>query len=1748
MNKVIHLLFFSFFIFNTSFATIYYSQVSVGGGRDVTQLSNWSTSIGGGSSPASFLAGDEFHIVSADSMMASMTWVVPGSKLVIENGKFNNSGFAHSFTLDMQASGYYYHTAGTYNNVLFGSLNSSSGFEFRTGSFIASRAYPNLILNIPVSMSINNNLLVLGSLTIKGAGNVIFALNGSSVVTISNDFNILKGGVLGVYAAYNANISVGGNLNITLGNLLCSQGSGTFSMNVSGNFNLNGSGATGAFSMSKSSGPVSISVAGSFNMTAGSFNGVSSGATINAVLSLGGSFNLTGGAFYASSGTPTGKFTLLLSGLGNVTFNTSGTNALNVTVAGTYTLLTDFTIGKTLLINGGNLIISNKNLNLYDSLNVTSGNLTGGPTSKISFSSPSSVGANLPSITLQSLQINRPGQTISMMGNVTVQSLLTLTAGTLSIGSNTFTLNGGYSGSGILLGGATSNLISSGTNSTNLPSVELNTLTVNKTSLSNSGASINGPVTVYNTLNLTSGGISNTSQSLIIGSGATINMNTGTLSATPTFNGFYTLNYNGSTAVYTGFELYSGSPNLLDVLTINNTAGVTLNKNIEINQNLTINSGGILNASNFTIQEDANWINNGTFNPGTGTVNFYGNSTISGTPPGGHGFCNISIGNGAILTAPQSANVSLTRSFITSPTSTFNHNNGTVTFAGSISQTIPSLNFNNLTSTGSGSRTLVGSGMIGIAGAFTPGTNIYTTTGSTVNFNGSSAQNIPSFAFNNLIVSGTSVKTLNAGNVTVNGILSFGNGVISTGVNKVIIGSAGSVAGGGSGNYVNGNLQKNFGLGSSVSRTFEIGNSSSYLPITATFPTVSSAGNITASTIDGDHPQIASSCIDGTKSVNRYWTLSNSGVAPSNYGVVLNFAASDIDAGANFNNFQGALYNGNSWLNLTSGSKTSTSISLTGATAFGAFQVGETNAPVSVSIVVNPGTTICTGTSVTFTATPVNGGTAPTYQWKKNNVNTVTGSTYTDNSLVNSDIITVNMVSNSPCAFNPNATASVTMTVNTAATPTITASGPTTFCAGGSVTLTSSAASSYLWSTGAITSSIIVSTSGRDSVRITDANGCQAFSAATVVTVNSAATPTITASGPTTFCSGGSVTLTSSSATSYLWSTGATSASIVVSSSGKDSVTVTDVNGCQGTSASTLVTVNSCTFTWTGSADTDWNNGSNWNIGFAPDGTDDAIIPSGTPHMPVIISTTNIRSITINSGASLTLNAGSIFNVFGNIIDNGTFTDNGATTVFQGSASQSITGATRFENVTVNNASGLTLNNTVTVVGILSLLNGTVTSNGNLIVDLNTGAVAYNPSDLGSVSGNMKVKKNVSGIGTHDIACPLSGTTANDINDNTPVGSTRLYTWSGTTYSYTGIYNLATPLTVSTGYSMYFTGASTVLDFTGNYNHSASAYSISASHADSVNILMGNPYPSALDWEAASGWTKTNLDDVVAYYDGANHRYAYFINGTSVNGGTRNIPALNGFWVKRTGSSGSSTIGLDNRTRVSTTNPSMWRMGALSNCLKITASIGTLEDEALVRFDEEATEQYDSHLDAFKLINPDSTPSVYTSDHQTTYSINTLPAGNKLIALNLKAGYSGIHTLTIDGSESFDVPCRIFLEDKHLNVIKEVKGKTQYNCTVNSNDRSDRFNLRVSYNVNTSNNSKVSIGSYDKTVNILFNNAGNYATLNVYNLMGQQVGSVANADISSGAYSYLDPKLSEGIYVVKVTLGNDIFTSKVYIK
>ncbi|MFI5218599.1 MAG: choice-of-anchor L domain-containing protein, partial [Bacteroidia bacterium] len=137
--------------------------------------------------------------------------------------------------------------------------------------------------------------------------------------------------------------------------------------------------------------------------------------------------------------------------------------------------------------------------------------------------------------------------------------------------------------------------------------------------------------------------------------------------------------------------------------------------------------------------------------------------------------------------------------------------------------------------------------------------------------------------------------------------------------------------------------------------------------------------------------------------------------------------------------------------------------------------------------------------------------------------------------------------------------------------PTAIIAGINSICAGGNTILTANPGSAYLWNTGATTQAINVTTAGNYTVTVTTVNGgCTAVSAPFTVTVGGAVA---SIAGVLSLCNGAATILTANAGTGYLWSTGATTQNINVTSSGTYTVTVTQAGGCTA-STSANVSVN----------------------------------------------------------------------------------------------------------------------------------------------------------------------------------------------------------------------------------------------------------------------------------------------------------------------------------------------------------------------------------------------------------------------------------------------------------------------------------------------------------------------------------------------------------------------------------------------
>jgi PKD repeat protein len=240
-------------------------------------------------------------------------------------------------------------------------------------------------------------------------------------------------------------------------------------------------------------------------------------------------------------------------------------------------------------------------------------------------------------------------------------------------------------------------------------------------------------------------------------------------------------------------------------------------------------------------------------------------------------------------------------------------------------------------------------------------------------------------------------------------------------------------------------------------------------------------------------------------------------------------------------------------------------------------------ATVSAGI-TNGGNPSCMGSLITFTATPGNGGSSPSYQWKINNLLVGgTGSTFTTNSLSNADVVTCQIISSSSCAITTTAVSSaIIITVSAVLIPSLSIQqhiGNNPNCFGAAVGFSAATQNggntpTFQWNVNGLnagTNNAIFTPSNLVNGDVVTCVLNSSFPCASPNTATSSAitltvhpipvTPIITPTGSVTLCSGKSVTLSSSLPFNNNWSNGGTSQAIVVSSAGNYFVTQT-LNGC----------------------------------------------------------------------------------------------------------------------------------------------------------------------------------------------------------------------------------------------------------------------------------------------------------------------------------------------------------------------------------------------------------------------------------------------------------------------------------------------------------------------------------------------------------------------------------------------------------
>ncbi len=220
-------------------------------------------------------------------------------------------------------------------------------------------------------------------------------------------------------------------------------------------------------------------------------------------------------------------------------------------------------------------------------------------------------------------------------------------------------------------------------------------------------------------------------------------------------------------------------------------------------------------------------------------------------------------------------------------------------------------------------------------------------------------------------------------------LLSLNNNILTASgtSSRVILTSTGSLTRGTG--YINGILQKSVAVGSNVSNTFEIGNATQYLPVSITFASVTGAGSLALSSTASNHANIASVCIETSKTIKRYWSFENNGIVYTNYHTTVTFAGADtIAGGASTTALTGAVYKA-AWFPANIASNTDSTVTLTNIDSLGDLQLGEQR--ILTSTFVTSANNACQNLNVTVTYMG-NASNTANYTWNFDGATVVSGS------------------------------------------------------------------------------------------------------------------------------------------------------------------------------------------------------------------------------------------------------------------------------------------------------------------------------------------------------------------------------------------------------------------------------------------------------------------------------------------------------------------------------------------------------------------------------------------------------------------------------------------------------------------------------------------------------------------------------------------------------------------------------------
>ncbi|MCX6306912.1 MAG: T9SS type A sorting domain-containing protein [Bacteroidetes bacterium] len=408
----------------------------------------------------------------------------------------------------------------------------------------------------------------------------------------------------------------------------------------------------------------------------------------------------------------------------------------------------------------------------------------------------------------------------------------------------------------------------------------------------------------------------------------------------------------------------------------------------------------------------------------------------------------------------------------------------------------------------------------------------------------------------------------------------------------------------------------------------------------------------------------------------------------------------------------------------------------------------------------------------------------------------------------------------------------------------------------------------------------------------------------------------------------------------------------------------------------------------------------------------------------------------------------------------------------------------------------------------------------------------------------------------HYVASPLTSAVSNVfLGDYLRWYNTSIGAWSSE-YTQTNY-----PLTVMKGFAISEQGSvgpnfHTNHYFTGVLNTEASTYPLALTGTTGGGYnLVGNPYPSAIDIEAA-GIAWTNVASKVWYLEKSSGTYLAYPKGGAGATGSQFIPPMQAFFVYANAASASVTF--PNSARVHNNSVPFYKEAQAPNdvdvlYLKAQGNGRESYDLASVVFRDYATRKYDDAYDAQKIYGDAQTPQLYTlSEDNVNLTINSLPYTDKsaTIPLNLQIfeNGTGSYAVTASNLQSFRSGTIITLEDKKEAKTQELTSNPVYNFTYTDGDAPARFLLHFMnpyFGIDDAGKNNMLVYSYKHDVYVK-DRSGNprAGQLYLYNMMGQEIARKPVANIQLNKFTF---DLPEGYYVVRVITNDNTYNAKVYL-